>query len=118
MERGGATRTTFRLRSLAAVAAPENWLFLRRVQRALCRFCVSPHTRRVQLILGCEVQECPLCGCLLEEEAQYNGKETSQSFSKFLFFMSTDKSMIPISDFCHYNAMRESPNVVGKKNVT
>ena len=32
-------------------------------------------------------------------------------------FISTDKSMIPISDFCHYNAMRESPNVVGKKNV-
>ena len=47
----------------------------------------------------------------------YNGKETSQSLSKLLFFMSTDKSLIPISDFCHYNAMRESPKVVGKKNV-
>ena len=47
----------------------------------------------------------------------YNGKETIQSLSKLSFFMNMDKSLIPISDFCHYNALRESPNVVGKKNV-
>ena len=45
------------------------------------------------------------------------GKETSFNVTPVFVFMSTDKSMIPIFDFCHYNAMRESPNVVGKKNV-
>ena len=45
------------------------------------------------------------------------GKETSFNVTPVFVFMSTDKSMISIFDFCHYNAMRESPNVVGKKNV-
>ena len=74
-------------------------------------------------MLGCEVQEYLLCGCLLKEETQYmmERKQVTllPSFSRgpAFVFMSPDKSMIPISDFCHCNAMRESPNVVGKKNV-
>ena len=68
-------------------------------------------------MLGCEVKQYLLCGHLLKEEAQYVWKGNELQRNPCFVFMSTDKSMIPIFDFCHYNAMRESPNVVGKKNV-